>query len=115
MRLVSLHALVLVASATVLPARAQDVSSLAARQALEERVFLRTVEEQGGRSHASGDRPELGPPLVRSFATFADQTIRVGLTPTSFSSTGAVLAEYDTAAAHNHSRVEITASVDSAH
>lgn len=110
MRLFSLHALVLVASATALPVLAQDAASQAARQALEERVFLRTVEEQGGRSHASGDRPELGPPLVRSFATFADPTIRVGLTPTSFSSTGAVVAEYDTTAAHNHSRVEITAS-----
>ncbi len=98
------------ASLAASAAGAQEAFSLASRHALEEGVFLRSIEEQGGRSHASGDRSELGPPQVRSLAGFADDTLRVGLTPTSFSPTGAVVAEYDTAAAHNHSRVEITAS-----
>lgn len=81
-----------------------------ARQALEERTFLRTVEEQGGRSHASGDRPELGPTHRSGLSLTAAATIRVGLTPTSFGPQGAVLLEYHTAAAHNHDRVELTAT-----
>ncbi len=80
------------------------------RQALEERVFLQTIEEQGGRSHASGDRPELGPVSLRDVAIAGQQTLRVGITPSSFDATGTLLAEYDTAAAHNHGRVDITAT-----
>ena len=110
MKLLGIRSLALLASASAMPVVAQDAGSTMARQALEERVFLHTVEEQGGRSHASGDRPEWGPLTTRSFSSFAEQTIRVGLTPSSFSGSGVLIAEYDTAAAHNHGRVEITAS-----
>lgn len=75
--------------------------------AREEAVLLATIEAQGGRSHASGERPELGPVVRQATVPFADVLLRVGLTPTSFAGDGSVLAEYDTAAAHNHPRVEI--------
>lgn len=83
------------------------------REAAEVRelaAYLRTVEEQGGRSHASGDRPELGPMHVRSAVAGEVRTIRVGLSPTQFNENGTVAAEYHTAAAHNHDRVEVTAT-----
>jgi stage II sporulation protein D len=68
-------------------------------------------EPQGGRSHASGGRPELGPTHPRPVMLTGAQTLRVGLTPTSFAADGTtVLLEYWTAVAHNHPRVEITAT-----
>jgi len=76
----------------------------------EEALFLRTIEEQGGRSHASGERPELGPSHSRPVLFTDGQIVRIGLTPTSLASDGSVLLEYWTAAAHNHPRVEITAT-----
>jgi len=93
------------------PTKAQTVTP-DVRQRLEERTFLRSIEEQGGRSHASGDRPELGSTLLRTVALSPVRTIRVGFSPTSFGSDGSVLTEYATAAAHNHDRVEITATGD---
>lgn len=75
-----------------------------------EAVLLRTQEEQGGASHASGQRPELGPTLLARVVAADARTLRVGLTPSAFNVDGSLRLEYDTAAAHNHSRVEITAN-----
>lgn len=61
-------------------------------------------------SHASGQRPELGPVLGSRLLTRDAGVIRVGLTPSAFNGDGSLLLEYDTAAAHNHERIEITAS-----
>lgn len=84
--------------------------SSAERAALEEATFLRTIEEQGGRSHASGERPELGPTHLDSVLATDDTIIRVGLTPSSFTADGRLALEYDTAAAHNHAEVTVTAT-----
>ena len=63
----------------------------------EEALFFRTLESQGGRSHASGERPDLGPVLTRPELTEPPPaTFRVGLTPTAFNLDGTVLREYDT-------------------
>lgn len=75
----------------------------------DERALERTIEEQGGASHASGQRPELGPVLFSRLLAQDGSAIRVGLTPTAFNGDGSVRLEYDTAAAHNHERVELTA------
>src|SRR5262245_5684553 len=61
-------------------------------------------------SHASGQRPELGPVLQARLLLRDATSVRVGLTPTAFNADGSVRLEYDSAAAHNHARVEITAS-----
>lgn len=66
--------------------------------------------EPGDASHASGQRPELGPVLQSRLLLRDAGVMRVGLTPTAFNSDGSVRLEYDTAAAHNHERVEISAS-----
>ncbi len=95
--------------AVAIPAAAQETAERE-RNAAEEKIFLRTIEEQGGRSHSSGDRPELGPQQLYFFARSAVTTIRVGITPTMFADNGSVLQEYWTAAAHNHSIVEITST-----
>ncbi len=77
----------------------------------EEALFLRTIESQGGRSHASGERPDLGPVLTRPVLTEPPPaTFRVGLTPTAFNPDGTVLREYDTGPAHNHVSVSLTAT-----
>ena len=77
----------------------------------EEALFFRTLEAQGGRSHASGERPELGPVLLRPvLAQPPPATFRVGLTPTAFNLDGTVLREYDTGPAHNHNSVALTAT-----
>lgn len=73
-------------------------------------MLARTWAEQGGRSHASGDRPELGPLLAPRALASAVEPLRVGITPTAFDANGAVVAEYATSAAHNHDRVEVTAT-----
>jgi len=67
------------------------------------------AEEQAA-SHASGQRPELGPVLQSRLLLRDAAVVRVGLTPTAFNPDGSVRLEYDTAAAHNHERVEITAT-----
>jgi peptidoglycan hydrolase-like amidase len=77
----------------------------------EEALFFRTLESQGGRSHAAGERPELGPVLTRPVLTEPPPaTFRVGLTPTAFNPDGTVLREYDTGPAHNHASVSLTAT-----
>ena len=77
----------------------------------DEELFFRLLEEQGGRSHASGDRPELGPVLLRPvLAEPPPATFRVGLTPTAFDLSGMVLREYDAGPAHNHNSVALTAT-----
>ena len=77
----------------------------------EEALFFRTLESQGGRSHASGERPDLGPVLTRpELAEPPPATFRVGLTPTAFNPDGTVLREYDTGPAHNHASVSLTAT-----
>ena len=74
----------------------------------EEALFFRTLESQGGRSHASGERPDLGPVLTRPELTEPPPaTFRVGLTPTAFNTDGTVLREYDTGPAHNHASVSL--------
>ena len=58
----------------------------------EEALFFRTIDAQGGRSHASGERPELGPVLARPVLLEPPPaTFRVGLTPTAFNLDGTVL------------------------
>jgi peptidoglycan hydrolase-like amidase len=86
------------------------VAALAGSAALEESVFLRTIEDQGGRSHASGERPELGPTHRSAVLVSDDTTVRVGLSPSSFTADGRLALEYDTAAAHNHAAVTLTAT-----
>jgi stage II sporulation protein D len=77
----------------------------------EEALFLRTIEDQGGRSHASGDRPELGPVLRRPVPEAPPPaTFRVGLNATAFNTNGTVLREFDTVTAHNHDSVVLTAT-----
>jgi peptidoglycan hydrolase-like amidase len=77
----------------------------------EEALFFRTLESQGGRSHASGERPDLGPVLTRPVLVEPPPaTFRVGLTPTAFNPDGTVLREYDTGPAHNHASVSLTAT-----
>jgi peptidoglycan hydrolase-like amidase len=77
----------------------------------EEALFFRALESQGGRSHASGERPDLGPVLTRPvLAEPPPATFRVGLTPTAFNTDGTVLREYDTGPAHNHATVSLTAT-----
>jgi peptidoglycan hydrolase-like amidase len=77
----------------------------------EEALFFRTLESQGGRSHASGERPDLGPVLTRPELTEPPPaTFRVGLTPTAFNPDQTVLREYDTGPAHNHASVSLTAT-----
>lgn len=77
----------------------------------EEALFFRVLEAQGGRSHASGERPELGPVLSRPVLEAPPPaTFRVGLTPTAFNLDGSVLREYDTGPAHNHASVALTAT-----
>lgn len=77
----------------------------------EEALFFRTLESQGGRSHASGERPDLGPVLTRPVLVEPPPaTFRVGLTPTAFNPDGTVLREYDTGPAHNHVSVSLTAT-----
>lgn len=66
--------------------------------------------EQDAASHASGQRPELGAVLQSRLLLRDAGLMRVGLTPTAFNGDGSVRLEYDTAAAHNHEKVEITAS-----
>jgi len=73
-----------------------------------EEAFLQERSRLGGPSHASGARPEFGAIALSRALSDAVPVIRVGLSPTAFSSTGAVNAEYDTAAAHNHAAVEVT-------
>lgn len=87
---------------------AQDVR--VGPRSIEDAAFLQDRERLGGLSHASGARPEFGP-LAR-VASLADlqPLIRVGLTPTAFTTTGGVASEYDTAAAHNHAFVEVTST-----
>jgi peptidoglycan hydrolase-like amidase len=93
-------------AATALAAQAQEITG----EALEEAVLRRTVDEQGGASHASGARPELGPTHRNAVVPAADTAIRVGLTPSSFTPDGRLALEYDTAASHNHAQVELTAT-----
>lgn len=77
----------------------------------EEALFFRTLDAQGGRSHASGERPELGPLLLHPVLQEPPPaTFRVGLTPTAFNLDGTVLREYDTGPAHNHNSVALTAT-----
>jgi SpoIID/LytB domain protein len=79
--------------------------------AKEEALFFRMIEAQGGRSHAAGERPELGPVLARPLlAQPPPATFRVGLTPTAFDLSGAVIREYDTGPAHNHNSAALTAT-----
>jgi peptidoglycan hydrolase-like amidase len=91
------------------PLAASPQAPAAAAQRLEEAVLLRTFEEQGGVSHASGGRPELGPVLLARVVAADARTLRVGLTPSAFNADGSLRLEYDTAAAHNHARVEVSA------
>ncbi|MEO5763359.1 MAG: SpoIID/LytB domain-containing protein [Vicinamibacteria bacterium] len=73
-----------------------------------EDAFLKEREVLGGLSHASGTRPEFGRmPTARALSEVAP-IIRVGLSPTLFTSSGTVSAEYDTSAAHNHPAVDLT-------
>jgi peptidoglycan hydrolase-like amidase len=83
---------------------------LAGSDVLEEAVLLRTMREQGGPSHASGDRPELGPTHRNALVASDDTVLRVGLTPSSFTADGRLALEYDTAAAHDHAQVTLTAT-----
>lgn len=87
-----------------------QVPAVEALRLADERALARTFEEQDGASHASGGRPELGPVLASRLLAQDGSVIRVGLTPTAFNTDGSLRLEYDTAAAHNHVRVEITAS-----
>ncbi|MGE0452053.1 MAG: SpoIID/LytB domain-containing protein [Vicinamibacteria bacterium] len=75
-----------------------------------EALHVWTLEQQGGASHASGQRPELGPTLLADLVAGDARTLRVGLTPSAFAADGSLRLEYDTAAAHNHARVEIGGS-----
>jgi SpoIID/LytB domain protein len=77
----------------------------------EEALFFRMLEAQGGRSHASGERPELGPVLLHPVLQEPPPaTFRVGLTPTAFNPDGTVLREYDTGPAHNHAQAVLSAT-----
>lgn len=95
--------------AAAVPAFAQEALERE-RFAFEERILQETIAEQGGRSHASGDRPELGPLQFHITPASVVPPVRVGITPTQFADNGAVLQEYWTAAAHNHSSIEITST-----
>ena len=102
-RIASLTAGLLAAAATFAADQRRPVVSDPAEEA-----FLKERTQLGGLSHASGTRPEFGPVARNVAIAEAAPVIRVGLSPTSFTSTGAVSAEYDTAAAHNHTAVETT-------
>lgn len=102
-----LAVLVLVLAGAGYDLRAQSTDP---RAAAEARALQRTLEEQGAGSHASGQRPELGPQQLARLVAQDARTLRVGLTPTAFAADGSVSLEYDTAAAHSHLRVEITAT-----
>src|SRR5262245_10364232 len=91
------------------PAAAQEATEREP-YAADERIFFNTIAEQGGRSHASGDRPELGPLQFHVITTGDVPPIRVGITPTQFAENGTVLQEYWTTPAHNHTTVEITST-----
>lgn len=73
-----------------------------------EDAFLQERSRLGGLSHASGARPEFGFAAPSRALSETAPLIRVGLSPTSFTSSGALSAEYETAAAHNHAAVEVT-------
>jgi SpoIID/LytB domain protein len=100
----------LFATALAVSAGTRALAQDAHAHRLAEAVLLHTLQEQGGLSHASGQRPELGPTLLSPLVLREAGTIRVGLSPTAFAADGNVRLEYDTAAAHNHARVEITAT-----
>ena len=109
MRLTAVSSLVLIGIAAAgAPCLSQEPLDARRLQALEERAFFRTIEEQGGCSHDSGDRPELGPVLLDPAPSFAPQILRVGITPSSFDAAGNLVSEYLTSAAHNHTVVETT-------
>src|SRR5437016_7201376 len=91
--------------AASIPVTAQEVSERE-RYGIDEQIFLKTIADQGGRSHASGERPEFGPVQWQVTPRGDVPPIRVGITPTQFASNGSVLQEYWTAAAHNHGVVE---------
>jgi SpoIID/LytB domain protein len=91
------------------PAAAQEAVERE-RYAIDEQILFGTIAEQGGRSHASGDRPELGPQQLHVMSRGDVPLIRVGITPTLFAENGSVLQEYWTAAAHNHGAIEITST-----
>lgn len=84
--------------------------ALAQAAAADAALLERTAREQGPASHASGQRPELGPPLLSRLVAGDAGSVRVGLTPTAFGPAGEVRLEYDSAAAHNHAEVAIGAS-----
>jgi SpoIID/LytB domain protein len=90
-----------------------DEAATADRAAVpdEEALFFRMLDAQGGRSHASGERPELGPILLHPVLEEPPPaTFRVGLTPTAFNPDGTVLREYDTGPAHNHTQAILSAT-----
>ena len=73
-----------------------------------EGAFLKERELLGGPSHASGARPEFGRVAAARVLSEVAPIIRVGLSPTLFTSSGTVSAEHDTSAAHNHQAVDLT-------
>jgi peptidoglycan hydrolase-like amidase len=98
-------------AASLLAAHAAPAAEPALTPARQEELFFRVLEAQGGRSHAAGERPELGPVLSRPVLQAPPpSTFRVGLTPTAFNPNGTVLREYDTGPAHNHDSVALTAT-----
>ena len=67
------------------------------------------LKEMEGFSFASGARPELGPIRFRA-QVLSVRTIRIGLNPTRFSTSGDVLAEFDLSARQRHRHITLTAT-----
>lgn len=86
--------------------RTRPASDRAANQ--DSNVFWRLKEAEGF-SFASGVDAEWRPVRIQAY-TAAARTIRIGLNPTRFSSTGEVLREFDTSTQQKHERITLTAT-----